>query len=296
MLVREIVEYGLSFRGIKLNAFSLSCGVTPDIVCAVIYSYLSHRSNKMKKLIISEFEIDITLLSWKVWHGCVLGMDHVIGKGIDLKKVTSRECTICTATRNVYRPMYPLTHEYIVTTTPEVHTRGRAPMHFGRDDVDVHYVIWSGCHNSGVNLNYINDVRNEFGQGVVFNHGVMTYSHDHIHVINGRYYDIRAHELFKLVILNLSCDPARKLESHDIFHPFPVFYRNCSSVGQDYIIAAFVLNAIPLNLSQLDDEAILLFLKLSYADTFSKVKMHLDNGSIGSDLLGISISLLRELS
>jgi len=256
------------------------CGVTNEMVISIILVRLTSElaNEKDGSSVLKYGTININYVAWALYHGIHDYRELANAVNFRLKQDSIGTCLICCAETNIRR----INDDYLVTTSPSVMSSDRAPMNYSFSE-DSHYVVWSSDHKEMSNPWYC--IRNlmffrVIPSGGIYSHGQYTYGHPHLHVIGGAYHAIRAKETFHNCIL--AVQKGAQISPDDFFHPIENYFAACSPLGQDYIIACFVLNIVRI-IPGLTDMETMLFLKYAFKFTWMDIHDRLNDKWLASD-------------
>jgi hypothetical protein len=249
-MIEQILTQDLKLKDvpIHISKFATECGVTQQYILLLILSLLARTAEEQFKLIHKKYGLDTIQLGWYLYHD--VPFETQIFSVTDKqtrKKTDIKRCAICHARKNIV-----MQSGYRCTISPEVMSGGRARMSW-----EGHFVVWAMTHDGMVEEDV--DGVNDF-----FRHGTNTYGHDHVHVIRGSMFDIRAEEGLRRVVQCISRGDS--FDRSDFFHPLDKYMNRCSARGRDCVIATFILSVLRLDIKSLnlDTDTIITFLKFTY--------------------------------
>lgn len=241
-----------------INNFASNLGVTQQLILLIMYSFAASRFYKDRKMLLRDYSLDVNILAWMIYHSVPKRM-YIKSINFKHKGKSYDNCVVCHAKTNIV----DIFACFKITYSPDVYTGGREPLAI-RDKENYHYVVWTYCHEAEIDSMFMSSfkaIAEDYPCEMGFSHGLPQYGHPHMHMIGGDYFDIRAEELLKRVILINR--EGTTLELSELFHPFDVFYNKCGEYGKDCIITALVYYNIALDL-ELDIFNIYLFCKINY--------------------------------
>lgn len=267
---KQIFDYDLTVKDkFKLSKFQEACGLTEPIVIAVMLSYLATKNRDCLSNILERYSIDLNTLGWMMYHS-VKSVNLMKSVKFIHKRNEERFCVICLARTEVV-----VMGNYYITISPKYMSGDRAGQTSNVSTGNAHFVVWPILHDKLIDLEHVERAIKSFWPNdfQIFKHGSPQYGHDHVHVIGGSFYDIRAKEL--MIKSQKSVNNKSNLVKDDFFHPIKVYFKECTNVGKSYVIIALIIQKVRISLS-IKDIDIALFYKASYPVLFDSIAENLE--------------------
>ena len=243
--INTILQEDLSIKenSYKLSSFHMCCGLSKDIVNSVIYAYLANKHKSELKNIYKNTSIDLNILAWMLYHRVEI-KHYTKSIKFEHKNSSFDHCVICLANLHI-----DIFGKYRITMSPEVMSGNRVGMSRDPTKYDCHFVIWSNYHNRKIeDWDIIDSIVSKFWPHgyEIYWHGNPSYGHDHIHIINGEFHDIRAREI--MIIAQKCINKDKIISVNDYFHPIRLFYRNCTFAGRECLIVSYIISRLRLKI------------------------------------------------